>query len=120
MLPFLVKCEPYLTTTMAKIGGGMKLLQEQELIIIVSKDTFKIDSLLFKKLKKRKETNGVYCVIVDEAHFLRNHQSQQSKSIYALKDAPYKMALTGTPIVNRSPDIFGILKFLNPETYSSY
>lgn len=97
-----------------------KLLQEQELIIIVSKDTFKIDSLLFKKLKKRKGVNSVYCVVVDEAHFLRNHQSQQSKSIYTLKDVPYKMALTGTPVVNRSPDIFGILKFLNPDVYSSY
>ncbi|CAH1755679.1 7416_t:CDS:10 [Entrophospora sp. SA101] len=61
-------------------------------------DTFKIDSLRFKKLKKRKEVNSLYCVIIDEAHFLRNHQSQQSKSIYTLKDVPYKMALTGTPV----------------------
>ena len=97
-----------------------KLLSEKELIIIISKDTFKIDSPYFKKLKKKQVTNIPCCVIVDEAHFLRNHQSQQSKSIYNLKDVPYKMALTGTPIVNRSPDIFGILKFLNPEAYSSY
>jgi SNF2 family DNA or RNA helicase len=59
-------------------------------------------------------------VIVDEAHFLRNHQSQQSKSVYVLKDASYRIILTGTPIVNRSPDIFGILKFINPQEYSSY
>ncbi|CFW93469.1 Putative SWF/SNF family helicase [endosymbiont DhMRE of Dentiscutata heterogama] len=97
-----------------------KLLSEPELIITVSKDTFKIDSPRFKKIKKKWGTNHSYCVIVDEAHFLRNHQSQQSKSIYTLKDAPYKMALTGTPVVNRSADIFGILKFLYPETYSSY
>ncbi|CAI2162898.1 16636_t:CDS:2 [Funneliformis geosporum] len=70
---------------------------EQELVIIISKDTFKIDSSYFKKLKKKQVANVPYCVIVDEAHFLRNHQSQQSKSIYVLKDAPYKMALTGTP-----------------------
>jgi hypothetical protein len=30
-----------------------KLLSEQELIIIVSKDTFKIDSSCFKKIKKK-------------------------------------------------------------------
>lgn len=96
------------------------MLSEKDLIIIISKDTFKIDSPHFKKLKKKQGSNIPYCVIVDEAHFLRNHQSQQSKSIYVLKDAPYKMALTGTPIVNRSPDIFGILKFLNPDIYSSY
>ncbi|CAI2199029.1 2319_t:CDS:2, partial [Funneliformis geosporum] len=44
----------------------------------------------------------VFCAIIDEAHFLRNCQSQQSKSIYTLKDSEYKMALTGTPIVNHS------------------
>jgi SNF2 family DNA or RNA helicase len=97
-----------------------KLLHEKEIIVIVSKDTFKIDSAHWKKWKKKKGTVSSYCVIVDEVHFLRNHQSQQSKSIYVLKDAPYKMALTGTPLVNRSPDIFGILKFLDPKTYSSY
>jgi SNF2 family DNA or RNA helicase len=97
-----------------------KLLSEKDLIIIVSKDTFKIDSPYFKKLKKKQLPVIPYCVIVDESHFLRNHQSQQSKSIYLLKDAPYKLALTGTPVVNRSPDIFGILKFLYPEVYSSY
>ncbi|WNE40827.1 MAG: RNA polymerase-associated protein RapA [Mycoplasmataceae bacterium] len=97
-----------------------KLLSEKELIIIVSKDIFKIDSPQFKKIKKKKGTNIPYCVIVDEAHFLRNYQSQQSKSIYVVKDAAYKIALTGTPVVNRSLDLFGILKFLDPETYSSY
>jgi SNF2 family DNA or RNA helicase len=57
---------------------------------------------------------------VDEAHFLRNFQSQQSKSLYTLKNLPYKMVLTGTPTVNHQSDIFGILKFLHPENYKSY
>ncbi|CAG8442280.1 3946_t:CDS:2 [Ambispora leptoticha] len=69
-------------------------------------DTFKTDSSQFKKLKKKKGTNNNYCVIIDEAHFLRNHQSQQSKSAYLLKDAQYKMVLTGTPVVNHHTDIF--------------
>lgn len=97
-----------------------KILQDKEWIIIVSKDTFKLDSSHFKKIKKKKSSTNDYCVIVDEAHFLRNHQSQQSKSIYTTCDARYKMALTGTPIVNHHTDIFGILKFLKPEIYSSY
>ena len=97
-------------------------LYEPEWIIIVSKDTFKIDSAYFKKNKKRKGGHNNYCVIVDEAHFLRSRrpQSQQSKSIYVLQDAPFKMVLTGTPVVNHHDDIFGILKFLKPDVYSSY
>lgn len=97
-----------------------KILSEEEWIIIVSKDTFKTDSSHFKKIKNKRRSNNNYCVIIDEAHFLRNHQSQQSKSIYLLKDARYKMVLTGTPVVNHHTDIFGILKFLQPEIYSSY
>ncbi|CAG8594221.1 10648_t:CDS:10 [Ambispora gerdemannii] len=54
----------------------------------------------------QKDSNNNYCVIIDEAHFLRNYQSQQSKSIYVLRDAAYKLALTGTPIVNHHTDIF--------------
>jgi hypothetical protein len=30
------------------------------------------------------------------------------------------MVITGTPIVNQNTDIFGILKFLDYEEYSSY
>lgn len=96
------------------------LLSAKEWILIVSKDTFKIDSAYFQKLKKRKGFAELYGVIVDEAHFLRNYQSQQSKSIYVLREAPYKLVLTGTPVVNHHTDIFGILKFLYPATYSSY
>lgn len=93
-----------------------RLFEENEKwIIIVSKDTFKTDSVFFKK-----KDDKSFCVIIDEAHFLRNYQSQQSKSIYNLCYFPYKLVLTGTPIVNHYSDIFGILKFLKPETYFSY
>jgi SNF2 family DNA or RNA helicase len=93
--------------------------QEKKWIVIISKDIFKIDSEYFRNLRK-KNKELVFCSIIDEAHFLRNYQSQQSKSIYTLKDSEYKMALTGTPIVNHSSDIFGILKFLQPDVYTSY
>ncbi|KLL03200.1 MAG: helicase SNF2 [Mycoplasmataceae bacterium CE_OT135] len=95
-----------------------KFCQEENWIIIVSKDIFKIDSKYFRDLRKIKKP--AFCSLVDEAHYLRNYQSQQSKSIYTLKDSKYKMALTGTPVVNHSSDIFGILKFLQPEIYTSY
>jgi len=96
-----------------------RFCQEKDWVIIVSKDIFKTDSSFFKICRK-KTNKQPYCTIVDEVHFLRNYQSQQSKSIYCLKDANYKMALTGTPTVNHYTDIFGILKFLQPEKYTSY
>lgn len=57
--------------------------------------------------------------VVDEAHFLRNYQTAQSKAVYAVK-ALRRYALTGTPTVKGAQDIYGILKFLHPQMYPSY
>ncbi len=93
----------------------------KNLAIIVSKDVFKLDNSYFKGLRKKAGTRVLpFCVIVDEAHYLRNYKSQQSKSIYTLDDSHYKIVLTGTPFVNSYADIFGILKFLKPREYTSY
>ena len=97
-----------------------KLQEEDDWIVIISKDTFKLDIQEIKELKKNKNFFQECCVIIDEAHFLRNHDSQQSKSIYTLQPAIHKLILTGTPIVNNYSDFFGILKFFFPEKYPSF
>jgi SNF2 family DNA or RNA helicase len=58
---------------------------------------------------------------VDEAHFLRNYKSNQSKAIFQLgKHAKKRLALTGTPSVNSGVDCYGILHFLFPDKFPSY
>lgn len=60
-------------------------------------------------------------LIVDECHRLRNFKTQQSQAVFKLgKLADKKLALTGTPTVKASHDIFGILHFLYPEKFPSY
>ncbi|WNE41831.1 MAG: RNA polymerase-associated protein RapA [Mycoplasmataceae bacterium] len=93
----------------------------KDFIIIVSKEIFKSDSDYFSEFRKENSSEIVdFCVIVDEAHFLRNYKSQQSESIYSLNDSKYKIVITGTPIVNSYSDIFGTLKFINNVEYNSY
>jgi SNF2 family DNA or RNA helicase len=82
--------------------------------LIISKDTAKSDLDLLKTFKD-------YALIVDEAHFLRNYQTAQSKAIYQLgKNSSRRLALTGTPALNKPDDVYGILKFLYPEKFPSY
>ena len=57
--------------------------------------------------------------VVDEAHFLRNRDSNQSKAVMKIK-ADQRFALTGTPTVKHPSDIFGILQFLFPKDFTSY
>lgn len=87
--------------------------------IAVSYETFK--SVL--------EGPGVYAellirkpdaIILDEAHRIKNHKTQNFKTLSCCTKVPVRVALTGTPAPNKPHDIFGILHFLFPKTYSSY
>lgn len=68
------------------------------------------------------------CIVVDEAHKLRNFKGQRSKySPKSIKEimkisykAKYRYALTGTPSSNKTEDVFAILHFLYPNLFTSY
>ncbi|KAF6264805.1 SNF2 family N-terminal domain-containing protein [Scenedesmus sp. NREL 46B-D3] len=50
-------------------------------------------------------------VVLDEAHTIRNSETQQAKACRALK-AQRRWAVTGTPLQNRLADVYGLLVFL--------
>jgi len=56
-------------------------------------------------------------VVFDEAHFLKNYQSQRSKNasklVKEITEEPVVHALTGTPMTNRPRDLFPLLQLLN-------
>lgn len=82
--------------------------------LVLSKDTLRNDIDLVQSLP-------FYTMIVDEAHFLRNYNTRQSKAIYHLgKFAKRRYALTGTPASKSPGDVYGILHFLDSEKWSSY
>lgn len=56
-------------------------------------------------------------IIADEAHRAKNRKSQQTLGLWQLKDAPMKLALTGTPILNSPDEIWALLAWLVPEQY---
>lgn len=81
-------------------------------VLIVSKDTWKLDH-------ERWHDFEFDVAVVDEAHFLRNYKTAQSKAVFKLK-AKVKYALTGTPAVKHAVDVYGLLHFINPEAFPSY
>jgi DNA repair protein RAD5 len=58
-------------------------------------------------------------IILDEAHDIKNRQSQRAKACYELQ-ATHRWVLTGTPIVNRLEDLFSLVRFLKVEPWSNF
>ena len=52
-------------------------------------------------------------VVLDEAQAVKNSGSGAAKAVKRLK-APARVALTGTPVENRSGDLWSLFDFLNP------
>lgn len=57
-------------------------------------------------------------IIIDEAHKIKNEDSQTSKRVRQLK-SKYRLLLTGTPLQNNLHELWSLMNFLLPEIFSS-
>lgn len=54
-------------------------------------------------------------VVVDEVHRIANHRTQSFRAVKALK-SKHRLGMSGTPAGNKPVNIYGVLKFLNPDS----
>jgi SNF2 family DNA or RNA helicase len=59
------------------------------------------------------------CVILDEAHRIKNRKAQWTKNIKRLK-AGSRHIMTGTGFVNKPDEVFSLLEFYHPREFTSY
>ncbi|HEY5508684.1 MAG TPA: DEAD/DEAH box helicase [Paludibacter sp.] len=52
-------------------------------------------------------------IVLDEAHTIKNYATKTSKAAMQLQ-APFRMALTGTPIQNHLGEVWNLFNFINP------
>lgn len=55
-------------------------------------------------------------VIGDEVHYVKNRKAQRSAAFSCL-DGTRRLGLTGTPIVNRPRELFGIINWISPSEW---
>jgi superfamily II DNA or RNA helicase len=53
------------------------------------------------------------CVVLDEAHAIKNVDSQTAKAVRLLRGR-HRLALTGTPVQNHLGELWSLFEFLNP------
>ncbi len=75
-------------------------------ILITSYDLLKRDIALYEGIKFNIE-------IIDEAQFIKNHNTAQAKAVRAVS-SKHRLALTGTPIENRLLELWSIFEYLMP------
>lgn len=81
-------------------------------ILLTSYDLLKRDSDCYGEMV-------FFCQIVDEAQYIKNHNTQAAKAVKAVQ-AGFKLALTGTPVENRLSELWSIFDYLMPGFLYSY
>ena len=107
-----------------KIGGIKDRLNQlksklKEFFIITNIETLRNNDVV-KEIENGK--NKFDLIILDEAHICKNPNSEQGHNLLKLKSAKYKIAMTGTPLLNSPLDCYVPLKWLDLDnsTYSNF
>ncbi|KNC86235.1 hypothetical protein SARC_01610 [Sphaeroforma arctica JP610] len=58
-------------------------------------------------------------LLIDEGHRLRNTESKLVKTLNEAFDIPRRLLLTGTPLQNSLPELWGLMNFLLPDIFNS-
>ena len=92
--------------------------------LVISYDTLKATKIrkgfiddIRTALGKQKDPD---MCIIDEAHRIQTRSSATTSAVYEFIHTPIKLALTGTPSSNKPYQIWSILRWLYPKTFTSY
>ena len=99
-----------------RVADLKDLYARQEFFIITNIETLR-DKEAQKWIKHWCELGVIGMTIIDEIHKCKNSQSAQGKGIHACASY-YKLALTGTPLMNECIDLYNILKWLEVENHT--
>lgn len=100
-----------ITGTAAERAELIKNAGERE-ILLTSYDLLKRDLQEYEACRFR-------CQIIDEAQYIKNHNTQAAKAVKEIQ-ADFKLALTGTPVENRLSELWSIFDYLMPGFLYSY
>ncbi|MCP2265161.1 SNF2-related protein [Promicromonospora thailandica] len=100
-----------LPTTARKAGVSVADLAAGADVVVTSYAIFRLDHDAFADV-------GWSGLILDEAQFAKNHQTRANEAARRLR-APFKLAITGTPLENNLMELWAMLAIVAPGLYGS-
>lgn len=58
-------------------------------------------------------------IILDEAHLIKNPETKTASAVFAL-NATYRLAMSGTPLMNRAEELYSLMAFLGIKPYNNW
>ncbi len=88
-------------------------------VYVTSYDTARIDTPVIAKKSPLLDL-GATALVIDESHYIKNHQAARTKSVQRLaRDVEAFVALSGTPITHHPADLWPALTGLAPGAFPS-
>jgi len=81
------------------------------------------DSPRAREFKRLLEARGMFAILADEIHYLKNRKAGRTKFALDLVRSPscgWRWGLTGTPMRNYPRDMWAMFDFMQPESMGSY
>lgn len=92
----------------------------EEFFVITNVETLRSDKII--KAINTNKFNKFDMIVFDEAHVIKSPTSQQSKNLLKIKGGKYRVAATGTLLMNNPVDCYMPLKWIGAErcTYTNF
>ena len=113
---FNSKGTEYIEDLATRLSDLEEIYDREEFFIITNVETLR-DTKIQKQIKQLCDAGVIGMTIIDEIHKCKNSQSSQGKAIHSCTSY-YKLALTGTPLMNDCIDLYNILKWLEVENHT--
>ncbi len=96
-----------------RVIAGTAQDRRREISSITGGDVCITSYELLRRDVDRYETLVFGCQVIDEAQYIKNHNTQAAKAVKLIRGS-FKLALTGTPVENRLSELWSIFDYLMP------
>ena len=109
-----LNCRPEVDNVLVVCTASMKLTWKQEMDKWLISPCVEVAIINYDRLHKLDLSREWDVLILDEAQYIKNKSAKRTKLVKSIP-AKVKIALTGTPILNRPIELWSILNWLVPE-----